>query len=96
MSPKFRINPVLKYTKCHISTNLSNFLKLCSLYCKKLFALAPTNRRFAEKKIGLVGTLVPGQCGIHGNTHADSLPKGEASLPTAMVVCPFPQLSPNL
>ena len=23
----------------------------------KIFALAPTNRRFAEKKIGLVGTL---------------------------------------
>ena len=42
-------SPPLKYTKCHISTNLSNFLKLCLLYCKKLFALAPINRRFAEK-----------------------------------------------
>ena len=49
MCPKFCTNSVLKYTKCHISTNLSNFLKLCSLYCQKLFALAPTNRRFAEK-----------------------------------------------
>ena len=54
--PKFHTNPVLKYTKCHISTSLSNFLKLCLLYCQKLFALAPTNCRFAEK-IGLVGTL---------------------------------------
>ena len=49
MCPKFCTNSVLKYTKCHISTNLSNFLKLCSLYCQKLFALAPTNHRFAEK-----------------------------------------------
>ena len=47
--PKFYTNPVLKHTKCHISTNLSNFLKLCLLYCQKLFALAPTNHRFAEK-----------------------------------------------
>ena len=56
MSPKFCTNPVLKHTKCHSSTNLSNFLKLCLLYCQKSFALAPTNRQFAEK-IGLVGTL---------------------------------------
>ena len=49
MCPKFRTNPVLKYTKCHISTNLSNFLKQCLLYCQKFFALAPTNRWFAEK-----------------------------------------------
>ena len=49
MCPKFCTNPVLKYTKCHISTNLSSFLKLCLLYCQKLFALAPTNRRFTEK-----------------------------------------------
>ena len=49
MCPNFRTNPVLKYTKCRIFTNLSNFLKLCLLYCKKLFALAPTNCRFAEK-----------------------------------------------
>ena len=47
--PKFRTNPVFKYTKCHISKNLSNFLKLCLLYCQKLFALDPTNRRFTEK-----------------------------------------------
>ena len=50
MCPKFHTNPVFKDTKCHISTNLSNFVKLCSLYCQKLFALAPTNCRFAEKK----------------------------------------------
>ena len=50
MCPKFCTNPVLKYTKCHISANLSNFLKLCLLYCQKLFALALTNCRFAEKK----------------------------------------------
>ena len=49
MCPKFRTNPELKYTKCHISTNLSNFLKLCLLYFQKLFAVAPTNRRLAEK-----------------------------------------------
>ena len=49
MCPEFHSNPVFEYTKCHISTNLSNFLKLCLLYCQKLFALAPTNRRFAEK-----------------------------------------------
>ena len=42
MCPKFSTNPVLKYTQCHISTNLSNFLKLCLLYCQTLFALAPT------------------------------------------------------
>ena len=28
MCPKFCTNPVLKYTKRHVSTNLSNFLKL--------------------------------------------------------------------
>ena len=49
MCPKFCTNPVLKYTQCHISTNLSNFLKLCLLYCQKLLALATTNCRFAEK-----------------------------------------------
>ena len=49
MCPKFHTNPVLKYTKCHISTNLSNFLKLRLLYSRNLFALASTNRRFAEK-----------------------------------------------
>ena len=55
----FRTNPVLKYTKCHISTDLLNFLKLCLLYCQKLFALAPTNRRFAEKNqlSGNTGTI---------------------------------------
>ena len=49
MCPKFRTNPVLKYTKCHISTNLSSFQKLCVLYCQKLLAFAPTNQRFTEK-----------------------------------------------
>ena len=49
MCPKFRTNQVLKHTTCHISTNLSNFLKVCFQYCQKLFALALTNRRFTEK-----------------------------------------------
>ena len=49
LCPKFHTYPVLKHTKCHISTNLSHFLKLWLLYCQKLFALAPTNRRFAER-----------------------------------------------
>ena len=49
MCPKFRTYPVLKHTKCHISTNMSHFLKLCLLYCPKFFALAPTNRWFAER-----------------------------------------------
>ena len=49
MCPKFRANPILKYTKYHISTDLLKFLKLCLLYCQKLFALSPTNRQFAER-----------------------------------------------
>ena len=59
MCLKFCTNPVLKHTKCHICINLSNFLKLCLLYCKKLFALAPTNRRFAENN------QVSGKTGLH-------------------------------
>ena len=57
MCLKFRTNPVLMYTKCHISTNLSNFLKLCLLYCQKYL---PLLQHIADslKKIGLVGTLV--------------------------------------
>ena len=57
MSPKFRTNPVLMYTKYHISTNLSNFLKLCLLYCQKYL---PLLQHIADslKKIGLMGTLV--------------------------------------
>ena len=56
MCPKFHTNPVFKYTKCHISTNLLNFLKLCLLYCQKLL---PLLQQIADslKKIGLVGTL---------------------------------------
>ena len=56
MCPKFRTNPVLMYTKCHISTNLSSFLKLCLLYCQKYL---PLLQQIADslKKIGLVGTL---------------------------------------
>ena len=65
MCTKFHTNPVLKHTKCHISTNLSNFLKLCllSVYCQKLFALAPTNRRFAEKNWLRGNTGSNHQCG---------------------------------
>ena len=56
MCPKFHTNPVLKYTKYHISTNLSSFLKLCLLYCQKYL---PLLQQIADslKKIGLVGTL---------------------------------------
>ena len=60
MCLKLRTNPVLKHTQCHISTNLSNFLKLCLLYCQKLLALAPTNHRFAEKN-RLSGNTDPNQ-----------------------------------
>ena len=61
MCPKFHINAVLKYAKCHISTYLSNFLKPCFLYGQNLCALVPTNRRFAEKSRlgGNTGLQVP-------------------------------------
>ena len=67
MCPKFRTNPVLKYTICHIPTNLSNFLKLCLsiLYCQKVFALAITNLRFAEKN-RLSGNIAPRLTVDHG------------------------------
>ena len=57
MCPKFRTNPVLMYTKCHLSTNLSSFLKLCLLYCQKYL---PLLRQIADslKKISLVGTQI--------------------------------------
>ena len=57
MCPKFRINAVLMYTKRHISTNLSSFLKLCLLYCQKYM---PLLQQIVDslKKIGLVGTLI--------------------------------------
>ena len=56
MCPKYRSNPVLKYTKCHIPTNLSNFLKLCLQIAKNYL---PLLQQIADllKKIGLVGTL---------------------------------------
>ena len=57
MCPSIHTNWVLKYTKCHISTNLLSFLKLCVRYCQKLFALAPTSRWLAEKNRPSVGTL---------------------------------------
>ena len=62
MCPKFCTNPVLNYTKCHLSTNLSNFLKLCLLlYIAKNYL--PLLQQIADslKKIGLVGTL---QCSM--------------------------------
>ena len=57
MCPTFHTDPVLKYTKCHISTNLSSFLKLCLLYCQKYL---PLFQQIADlpKKIGLVGALL--------------------------------------
>ena len=46
----YRFVPVLKYTKCHISTNLSSFLKQYLSYCQKLFAFqkiadSPTKKK---------------------------------------------------
>ena len=57
MCPKFHTNAVLKYTKCHISTNLSSFLKQYLLYCQKYL---PLLQHIADslKKIDLVETLV--------------------------------------
>ena len=57
MCVKFHTNAVLMYTKCHISTNLSSFLKLCLLYCQKYL---PLLQQIPDslKIIGLVGTLV--------------------------------------
>ena len=37
--PKFCINPVLKLTESHSSTNLISFLRLCVSYCQKLSAV---------------------------------------------------------
>ena len=57
MRPKFCTNPVLKYTKCHISTNLSNFLKLRLLrYIAKTYLPMLQQTADSLKKIGLVGT----------------------------------------
>ena len=59
MCPKFHTNPVFNYTKCHISTNLSNFLKLSLLrYIAENYL--PLIQQIADllKKIGLVGTLI--------------------------------------
>ena len=64
MCPKFCTNLVLKYTKCRISTNSSNFLKLgtfTTVYHQKLFAIATTNCRFAEKN------RLRGNTASHGN-----------------------------
>ena len=60
MYPKFRTNPVLKYTKCHISTNLSNFLKLCLLpILQKIICPCSNKRRFAEKNRLSGNTALP-------------------------------------
>ena len=50
MCPKFCTNPVLMYTKCHISTNLSSFLKLCLLYCQKYLPLLQQIADLLKKK----------------------------------------------
>ena len=57
MCPNFLYQSVLKYTKCHISTYLSNFLKLPFIVLPKL--ICPCSQQIANqlKKIGLVGTL---------------------------------------
>ena len=59
MCPRIQTNPILKYTKRHISTHLSNLLKLFLLrYIAKNYL--PLLQQIADllKKIGLVGTLV--------------------------------------
>ena len=57
MYPKFHTISVSKYTKCHISTNLSSSLKLCLLYCQKY---SPLYRQIAAslKKNRLSGNTV--------------------------------------
>ena len=48
---------------------------LCLLYCQSLFALAPTNRRFAEKN-DLVGTLLSSnQCSFLNAVVNGNIPK---------------------
>ena len=59
MCPKFSTNPVLKHTKCHISIKFVEFCKAMFIVLPKIFALAPTNRRFTEKNqlSGSTGTV---------------------------------------
>ena len=58
MCPKFRTNPVhIKVYQMSYFHKFVEFSKLSLLYRQKLFAIAPTNHRFAEKN-QLDGTLV--------------------------------------
>ena len=58
MCSKFHTNPVFKYTKCHISTNLSNFESYV-YYIAKNYLLLLLQIADSLKKIGLVATLLP-------------------------------------
>ena len=60
MCPKFHTNLVFKYTKCHISTNLSKFLKLVDYVAKNYLPLLGLLQQIADslKKVGLVGILL--------------------------------------
>ena len=62
MCPKFHTNLVFKYTKCHISTNLSKFLKLVDYVAKNYLPLLGLLQQIADslKKVGLVGILIHG------------------------------------
>ena len=67
MCPNFRTNRVLKYTKCHISTNLLSFLKLCLPCCQNYLPLLQQIPDWL-KKIGLVRTLMPSRLFSNTNT----------------------------
>ena len=55
--PNFHTNPLLKYAKCHISTNLVAFLRLFNQMTKNYLSLI---QQMADSltKIGFVGTLI--------------------------------------
>ena len=55
MCPEVCFNPVLKYTKCHVSTNSSNFLKLryytAKTYLLLLQQIADSPKKNRQKKV---------------------------------------------
>ena len=50
MCPKFYARRVLPYIKCHVSTHLLTFLKLCLSYCQKLLEVASVTLRNAHEE----------------------------------------------
>ena len=69
MCPKVCFNPVLKYTKCHVSTNSSNFLKLCyytaKTYLLLLQQIADSLKKSAKKSEKKNLPKKSGSAGIH-------------------------------